>query len=45
MTLEDLLRVKDNISENGDDEYCEFQTIKSQSYDKLKFQTQTLVSV
>jgi hypothetical protein len=47
MNLEDLLRVKDNTSEYGDDEYYEheFQTNKSKSYDKVKFQTQTLVSV
>ena len=45
MTLEDLLRVKDNISEYGDDEYGEYQAIKSTSYDKLKFKTQDFVSV
>jgi hypothetical protein len=33
MNLEELLRVKDNTSENGDDEYLEFQnTIKNDHF-------------
>ena len=45
LTMEDILRVNDNTSENWDDEYTEYelQQIKSRQYDKLKFQT--IVSV
>lgn len=37
MDLEELLKVKDNTSENGDDEYFEFQN--TNSYDKRKKKT------
>ena len=31
MNLEDILRVKDNTSENGDDEYFEYQPKQTKS--------------
>jgi hypothetical protein len=41
MENEEIIKTSDNTSENWDDEYTDYeiQKIKSNLYDKLKFQT------